>query len=52
MFNYILGGYGGDRNAVSVSGISSGAAFAIQFHVAYSSQVMGMGAVAGGRSFP
>jgi len=42
-----LAGYGGDVNSVSVSGISSGAAFAIQFHVAYSSQVIGVGAVAG-----
>ncbi|ELU03047.1 hypothetical protein CAPTEDRAFT_92319 [Capitella teleta] len=34
-------------NTVSVSGISSGAAMATQFHVAYSQFVMGVGLVAG-----
>ncbi|XP_077985962.1 poly(3-hydroxybutyrate) depolymerase-like [Glandiceps talaboti] len=42
-----LGFYGGDRNGVSTSGISSGACFATQFHVAYSSKVMGVGIMAG-----
>lgn len=42
-----LGSYGGDPNAVSVSGISAGAAFSVQFHVAFSSEVMGAGIVDG-----
>ena len=37
-----------DRDSLSVSGISSGAFMAQQFHVAHSSKVMGLGAVAGG----
>jgi hypothetical protein len=35
-----------DKSAISVSGVSSGGAFAIQFHVGYSSQIMGMAAIA------
>lgn len=42
-----LGGYGADPNGISVSGISAGAAFAVQFHVAFSSEVNGVGVVAG-----
>src|SRR4051812_37688829 len=37
-----------DRSEVTVSGISSGAFFAHQFHVAYSGLVKGAGLVAGG----
>src|SRR3954471_23957544 len=37
-----------DPSSVTVSGISSGAFFAHQFHVAYSSLVKGAGIVAGG----
>jgi poly(3-hydroxybutyrate) depolymerase len=37
-----------DASAVTVSGISSGAFFAHQFHVAYSGLVKGVGLVAGG----
>ena len=37
-----------DENAISVSGISSGAYFAHQFHVAHSRRVMGAGIFAGG----
>src|SRR5687767_11315402 len=37
-----------DRAVVTVSGLSSGAFFAHQFHVAYSSLVEGAGLIAGG----
>src|SRR5919112_3925315 len=37
-----------DRSSITVSGLSSGAFFAHQFHVAYSSLVKGAGIVAGG----
>lgn len=37
-----------DRSGVSVSGVSSGAYMAVQFHVAFSDDVMGAGVVAGG----
>ncbi|XP_062507721.1 uncharacterized protein LOC134184120 [Corticium candelabrum] len=37
-----------DKTKVSVSGISSGAYFAVQFHVAFSYDIMGVGVVAGG----
>ncbi len=37
-----------DRNAVTVSGLSSGGFFAHQFHVAYSKLVNGAGIIAGG----
>lgn len=36
---------------VSVSGFSSGAYMAIQFHVSHSALVMGLGAIAGGPFF-
>ncbi|XP_064597148.1 poly(3-hydroxybutyrate) depolymerase-like [Liolophura sinensis] len=39
--------YNVDKNAVSVSGLSSGAAMAVQFHAALSSHVMGLGVMAG-----
>jgi len=44
----IVGRYEVDRSAISVSGMSSGAAMATQMHVAYSSVFMGVGIVAGG----
>lgn len=37
-----------DENKLSVSGLSSGAFFAVQFHVAFSRIIMGAGVVAGG----
>jgi poly(3-hydroxybutyrate) depolymerase len=37
-----------DESGISVSGLSSGAFMAVQFHVAYSAEVMGAGVVAGG----
>ncbi|KAK3577428.1 hypothetical protein CHS0354_032276 [Potamilus streckersoni] len=41
--------YNVDKSQVSVSGISSGACFATQFHVIHSAQIMGVGIIAGGR---
>ena len=41
--------YNVDSGQVSVSGISSGAAMATQFHVAHSRDVMGVGTIAGGK---
>ena len=38
-----------DKSKISVSGISSGGYFAVQFHIAYSKTIMGAGVVAGGR---
>jgi len=43
-----LGSYPVDPKKVSVSGISSGAFMANQFHIAHSSLIMGAGIVAGG----
>ena len=43
-----LPAYGVDISQTSVSGISSGAYMAVQFHVAYSSTVVGAGVLAGG----
>jgi predicted esterase len=40
-----------DKSSVSVSGLSSGAFFAVQFHVAYSSTITGAGIIAGGPFF-
>lgn len=37
-----------DSNAVSISGLSSGGYFAVQFHVAFSKTIMGAGILAGG----
>ncbi|KAJ5068005.1 dipeptidyl peptidase four (iv) family [Anaeramoeba ignava] len=37
-----------NTSAVSVSGISSGGYFAVQYHVAHSSEIMGAGIIAGG----
>jgi poly(3-hydroxybutyrate) depolymerase len=42
-----LPGYGADLAQTSVSGISSGAAMAVQFHVAHSGIVQGAGIIAG-----
>lgn len=39
---------GADRSQVSVSGLSSGGFMAVQYSVAWSSEVMGVGVVAGG----
>ena len=36
-----------DRSQISVSGLSAGAAMATQFHVIYSSDIMGAGIIAG-----
>lgn len=41
--------YNVDRSGLSVSGVSSGAIMASQLHVIYSSKIMGVGLVAGGR---
>eukprot|EP01099_Mayorella_cantabrigiensis_P003611 TRINITY_DN2733_c0_g1_i1.p1 TRINITY_DN2733_c0_g1~~TRINITY_DN2733_c0_g1_i1.p1 ORF type:complete len:347 (-),score=54.30 TRINITY_DN2733_c0_g1_i1:321-1361(-) len=40
--------YNIDTSKISVSGLSSGAFFAVQYHVAFSSKLMGCGVVAGG----
>eukprot|EP00118_Oscarella_pearsei_P009684 m.56535 g.56535 ORF g.56535 m.56535 type:complete len:364 (+) comp34609_c0_seq2:126-1217(+) len=37
-----------DKSQVSVSGLSAGAFFSVQFHVAFSNEIMGAGIVAGG----
>lgn len=37
-----------DKSLISVSGMSSGAYFAVQFHVAFSKSIMGVGVIAGG----
>ena len=44
------GHYKVDTKRISVSGLSSGAFFSVQFHVAFSSTIIGVGAVAGGVS--
>nr|XP_039269976.1 uncharacterized protein LOC120344730 [Styela clava] len=44
----VLGSYKADKNAISVSGLSSGGYMAIQMHVAESDTIMGAGAIAGG----
>jgi poly(3-hydroxybutyrate) depolymerase len=43
-----LPGYGADRSTFTVSGVSSGGYMAVQVHVAHSSRVTGIGAVAAG----
>lgn len=43
-----LSSYNVDTSQITVSGISSGAFFAVQFHVAYSKIIRGVGVVAGG----
>lgn len=43
-----LPGIGAAREGTTVSGISSGAFMAVQFHVAFSADIAGAGAVAGG----
>ena len=43
-----LGHYNVDKDQISVSGLSSGAYFAVQFHVSFSKTIMGAGIVAGG----
>ena len=37
-----------DKSLLSVSGMSSGAYFAVQFHVTFSKSIMGVGIIAGG----
>jgi len=39
-----------DSDKISVSGLSSGGYFAVQFHVAFSKTIMGAGILAGGTS--
>lgn len=46
-----LPSYNIDKSKISVSGISSGADMAVQFEVAFSSQVMGAGIIAGSPYF-
>ncbi|QDQ28374.1 poly(3-hydroxybutyrate) depolymerase [Chitinimonas arctica] len=43
-----LGAYGADLKQTSVSGLSSGAFMAVQFDVAFSSELVGAGIIAGG----
>src|SRR5215831_3265760 len=45
-----LGSYGIDIQQTSVSGVSSGAAMAVQMHVAHSSIMRGVGVIAGLRT--
>ena len=40
--------YNVDDSLISVSGMSSGAYFAVQFHVTFSKTIMGVGVIAGG----
>ncbi|XP_064405963.1 poly(3-hydroxybutyrate) depolymerase-like [Halichondria panicea] len=46
-----LAPYNVDKALLSVSGLSSGGFFAVQFHVAFSATIMGAGIVAGGPFF-
>jgi len=43
------GVYDIDTSLISVSGVSAGGYMAVQFHVAYSSSIMGAGIVAAGK---
>ena len=43
-----LTSYNVDTNQITVSGLSSGGFFAVQFHVAYSKIIRGVGVIAGG----
>src|SRR5215831_8221550 len=45
-----LGAYGIDIQQTSVSGVSSGAAMAVQMHIAHSSIMRGVGVIAGLRT--
>ena len=40
-----------DSNAISISGLSSGGYFAVQFHVAFSKTIVGAGILAGGEFY-
>ena len=51
MHVFLLESYNIDESSVSVSGLSSGAFFAVQFHVAFSSTIVGAGIIAGGPFF-
>lgn len=44
----VIGHYKVNTRNISVSGLSSGAYFSVQFHVAFSSTIMGVGVMAGG----
>ena len=46
---FFLDSYLVDKNRISVSGLSSGGYFAVQFHVAFSRTLMGVGVIAGGK---
>ena len=48
MLTHTSEAYHVNASAISVSGVSAGAYMAVQFHVSYSKDVMGVGAVAGG----
>lgn len=48
IFFYYLERYNVDPLSITVSGISSGAAMATQFHFSHSTQIVGAGIVAGG----
>ena len=50
-FLFNLESYNVDHNKVSISGISSGAVMATQMHVIHSADIMGVGIIAGGKSF-
>lgn len=50
-FFFYLEHYNVDPSTITVSGISSGAAMATQFHFAHSTQIVGAGIVAGGFYF-
>ena len=38
-----------DKSKISVSGVSAGASMATQMHVIYSSHIMGVGMISGGK---
>ncbi len=41
-------GINADKDQVSISGLSAGGYMAVQYHISYSSQIMGVGVIAGG----
>ena len=45
---YTAGSYNVLSDEVSVSGFSSGGFMAVQFHIAFSKSLMGVGAISGG----
>lgn len=44
------GSYNIDPDQITVSGVSSGGAMAMQFHFAHSSEIIGAGVFAGGKA--